>query len=147
METGAERQRMTEPENLERMVSILAFVGVRQMQLRESLTLAVQLKARGNIEQAEAIKSQPCTNVLTDDEWRILWLNANKRGGRYSKTLYNEIPTLKWAYQTIGRLGGFYDSKRTGIDSWATMWLGWDKLQDMLSGYYLSKETAALMDF
>jgi hypothetical protein len=52
---GAERQRMTEPENLERMVSILAFVGVRLMQLRESLTLAVQLKARGSLEQAEAI--------------------------------------------------------------------------------------------
>jgi len=144
---GAERQRMTEPENLERMVSILAFVGVRLMQLRESLTLAVQLKARGSLEQAEAIESQPCTNVLTEDEWRILWLNANKRGGRYPKKLPNEIPTLKWAYQAIGKLGGFYDSKRTGIASWATMWLGWDKLQDMLSGYYLSKETAALMGF
>ncbi|MDK9770051.1 hypothetical protein KIO97_01710 [Vibrio sp. B181a] len=27
------------------------------------------------------------------------------------------------------------------------MWLGWDKLQDMLSGYYLSKETASLLNY
>lgn len=144
---GAERQRMAEPENLERMVSILAFVAVRLMQLRESLTLAVQLKARGLKQQAEAIELQPCTNVLTQDEWRILYLNANKRGGRYPKKLPSEVPTLKWAYEAISKLGGFYDSKRTGIASWATMWLGWDKLQDMLSGYYLSKETAELMGF
>lgn len=144
---GAERQRMTEPENLERMVSILAFVAVRLMQLRECLTFAAQLRARGLKEQAEAIESQPCTNVLTQDEWRILYLNANKRGGRYPKKLPKEVPTLKWAYQAIAKLGGFYDSKRTGIASWTTMWLGWDKLQDMLSGYYLSKETAVLLNY
>jgi hypothetical protein len=115
---------MAEPENLERMVSILAFVAVRLMQLRESLTLAVQLKARGLKEQAEAIELQPCTNVLIQDEWRILYLNANKRGGRYPKKLPSEVPTLKWAYEAISKLGGFYDSKRTGIASWATMWLG-----------------------
>lgn len=44
---GAERQRMTEPKNLERMVSILAFVAVRLMQLQECLKLAAQLRARG----------------------------------------------------------------------------------------------------
>ena len=66
---------------------------------------------------------------------------------RYPKKLPSEVPTLKWAYEAISKLGGFYDSKRTGISSWATMWLGWDKLQDMLSGYYLSKETAELMGF
>tara|TARA_R110000744_G_C19329522_1_gene558433 strand:+ start:654 stop:1364 length:711 start_codon:yes stop_codon:yes gene_type:complete len=40
---GAERQRMTEPGNLERTVSILAFVGVRLLQLRESFTLPIYL--------------------------------------------------------------------------------------------------------
>ena len=138
---------MTEPENLERMVSILAFVAVRLMQLRECLTFSAQLRARGLKEQAEAIESQPCTNVLTQDEWRILYLNANKRRVRYPKKLPKEVPTLKWAYRAIAKLGGFYDSKRTGIASWTTMWLGWDKLQDMLSGYYLSKETAVLLNY
>ncbi len=32
---GAERQRMEEPDNLERMVSILSFVAVRLLQLRK----------------------------------------------------------------------------------------------------------------
>ncbi|MFN1531591.1 hypothetical protein [Vibrio jasicida] len=86
----AERQRMIEPEKLGRMAPILAFVAIRLMQLREFLTLAAQLRARGLKDQAEAIESQPCIYVLTQDEWRILYLNANKRGG-------------------------FYDSKRTSI--------------------------------
>lgn len=115
---------MAELENFERMISILAFVAVRLMQLRQSLTLAVQLKARGLKEQAEAIELQPCTNELTQDEWRILYLNANKIGGRYPKKLPSEVLTLKRAYEAISKLGGFYDSKRTGIASWSTIWLG-----------------------
>ncbi|PTO64491.1 hypothetical protein CWN96_13995 [Vibrio splendidus] len=49
---------------------------------------------------------------------------------------------LKWAYEAISKLG-----ERTRIASWGTMWLGWDKLQDILSGYYLSKETTGFMGF
>lgn len=37
------------------------------MQRRECLTLAAQFRARGLKEQAEAIESQPLTNVLTQD--------------------------------------------------------------------------------
>lgn len=44
---GAERQRMTEPQNLERAVSILAFIGVRLLQLREVMTLALYLRKKG----------------------------------------------------------------------------------------------------
>ncbi|HCE4658487.1 TPA: hypothetical protein NGT07_004385 [Vibrio parahaemolyticus] len=47
----------------------------------------------------------------------------------------------------MSKLGSLYDSKLTRIASWGTMWLGWDKLQDMLSGYYLSKETTGVMGF
>lgn len=45
---GAERQRMEEPDNLERMVSILSFVAVRLLQLREiSMVTATLMMSNG----------------------------------------------------------------------------------------------------
>ncbi|PTO64496.1 hypothetical protein CWN96_14025 [Vibrio splendidus] len=49
--------------------------------------------------------------------------------------------------QAILSTDSFYDSKRTGIASWGNHVACRDKLQDMLSGYYLSKETTGLMGF
>ena len=46
---------------------------------------------------------------------------------------------MKWAYQSIARLGGFTDTKRTGMASWTTVWEGWDTLQEQLKGYRLAK--------
>ncbi|MFQ3196710.1 MAG: hypothetical protein ACI8R9_001919 [Paraglaciecola sp.] len=43
---------MTKPDNMERTVSILAFVGVRLLQLRESFTLPINLTKQGLVEQA-----------------------------------------------------------------------------------------------
>ncbi len=54
---GAERQRMTEPQNLERAVSILAFIGVRSLQLREVMALALYLRKKGLNDEAQSIKS------------------------------------------------------------------------------------------
>lgn len=107
----------------------------------------MQLKTRGLKERDEAIELQPCANLLTQDEWRILYLNASEIGRLYPQKLPCKISILKWVYEAISKLSGFYDSKRTGIAKWATMWLGWDKLQHMLSRYYVSKETAESMGF
>ncbi|AZG35469.1 IS4 family transposase [Shewanella psychromarinicola] len=60
---GAERQRMTEADNLERAVSILAFVGVRLLQLREALTLPFYLRKQGLQEEATAVESESCGAV------------------------------------------------------------------------------------
>ncbi len=60
---GAKRQRMTEVDNLERVVSILAFVGVRLMQLRETLTLPFYFRKQGLPEEADAVESESCGSV------------------------------------------------------------------------------------
>nr|WP_236544936.1 MULTISPECIES: hypothetical protein [Aeromonas] len=65
---GAERQRMEDPDNLERMVSILSFVAVRLLQLRESFTLPQELRAQGLLREAEHVEHQSCETVLTKDE-------------------------------------------------------------------------------
>jgi hypothetical protein len=135
---GAERQRMTDPDNLERIVSILAFVGVRLLQLRESFTLPHYLKAQGLIEEAAECAKQGCDAVLTMDEIQLLvHMDKSKRKKKTSN------PTLQWAYQSIARLGGFTDSKRTGIASWGTLWKGWDRLQERVQGLLIAKEMLA----
>jgi hypothetical protein len=135
---GAERQRMTEPKNLERAVSILAFIGIRLLQLREVMTLPLYLRKKGLIDEAVGIEKQRCDTVFEQDEWKILQQYYKVRG-HDGKT----APDMKWAYKSLAKLGGFTDSKRTGMASWSTIWEGWDTLQAQVSGYRLAKEMLA----
>ena len=112
--TGAERQRMTEPKYLERAVSILAFIGDRLLQLREAITIPYYLRKKGLVEEAKVVET-----VLEEDEWKVL-MRFNKPRGHKDKG----APSLKWAYKSIAKLGGFTDTKRTGIASWTAVWEG-----------------------
>ena len=58
-----------------------------------------------------------------------------------TKVLKGSVPSLKWAYLSIAKLGGFNDTKRTGIASWSTVWDGGSKFQNMLTGYRAAKES------
>lgn len=131
---GVERLRMTSPDNLERAASILGFIGIRLLQLREVMTLPVYLRKKGKIEEAFGLEEQSCSSVLEEDEWRILMQHYKPRGHKGKKA-----PSMKRAYQSIARLGGFTDTKRTGMASWTTVWEGWDTLQEQLKGYRLAK--------
>ncbi|HCU65507.1 MAG TPA: hypothetical protein DF774_07095 [Rheinheimera sp.] len=51
--------------------------------------------------------------------------------------------SLQWAYMAIARLGGFMDSKRTGIASWGVLWEGWEALQSKLDGFLAAKDLMA----
>ncbi|WP_348729791.1 transposase DNA-binding-containing protein [Rheinheimera texasensis] len=51
--------------------------------------------------------------------------------------------SLQWAYMAIARLGGFMDSKRTGIASWGALWEGWEALQSKLDGFLAAKDLMA----
>jgi hypothetical protein len=55
--------------------------------------------------------------VLTPDECQLLgYLDKGKRKRK------EKAGSLQWAYMAIARLGGFMDSKRTGIASWGALW-------------------------
>jgi hypothetical protein len=116
---GVEKQRHQSHGALQRMAVMLAFVAVRLLQLREVLD---------NPEAADA----PCTSVLSETEWKILWVSVSP-----NKALPKTPPTLKWAYESIAKLGGFYDSKRTGRASWATLHLGLTRLDERIQGINL----------
>jgi hypothetical protein len=118
--TQVEKQRMQTADNLERMAVILAFVAVRLLQLRE---LALD---------QEKAKQTPCTQLLQDLEWRVLWLKQGRR------KLPSSAPSMHWAYYALAKLGGWYDSKRTGKVGWSALWDGWFKLEQMVEGAKLS---------
>ncbi len=107
-----ERLRMHSRENLERMIVMLAFIAVRLLQLREVL------------DHPEA-EQRACTEVLSEAEWKVLWVSSTGRAAPPPK-----VPTLRWAYQAVAKLGHFTDSKHTGRASWAAMYEGWKRLQD-----------------
>jgi hypothetical protein len=115
---GVERQRFQSVGNLERMLSITAFLAVRLLQLRELLD------GQGTTSRA----------VLAEDEWKVLWLSTEP-----DKPLPEAAPPIRWAYYAIAKLGGFSDTKRTGRVGWDTLWHGWFRLQERLQGYQLSQ--------
>jgi len=120
---GVEAQRLQAPENILRLSTILAFVAVRLLQLRE----VVSVPGAGDV---------PCTRVLGEDEWKVLWASTAKR------TLPPTAPTLAWAYRALAKLGGFLDTKRTGKAGWATLWDGWQVLNERIEGFRLARELA-----
>jgi len=116
--TRVEAQRLQCAANLERMGRVLAFVAVRLLQLRE---------------WKEAEPNGSCEVVLEDDAWQCLWLSVEKE-----RALPDERPTVKWAFYALARLGGWYDTKRTGRVGWDAMWEGWFRLHERVLGWRLA---------
>ena len=128
---GAERQRMQSVNNIKRMLSILSLVAVRLLQLREALTH----KGEGS--------KVPVREVLREEE--IVMLLDYAKNNFNSGIRKNQVK-LEWAYQIIAKLGGWSNSKRTGIASWQIIWDGWFRLQERLEGYYVAKKNIQRYD-
>jgi hypothetical protein len=128
---GVERLRQQSPANLERMLAITAFVAVRLLQLRE------QLPSRPNKDASQA--GLTCDHILETEEWKVLWLTVQKT------PLPATPPTARWACLALARLGGFTDTKRTGRPGWATLWHGWQALQERVAGFRLATGMATEM--
>lgn len=120
--TKVESLRMQEVNNLERVMVIQAFVAIRLMQLKD-------------IGDSSTAESTPCTRCLSDVQWRVLFISRNKR-----RKMPVEAPSMRWAYHSLGRLGGWKDTKRTGRVSWKSLWEGWEKLDLLVTGYELYRK-------
>jgi hypothetical protein len=119
--TQVEGLRMQSRDNLERMVVLLAFIAVRIQQLRY-LGL-----------QREVAEKQSCESIMSPLAWKLLWVK------RENRPVPKKVPSLYWAYISLGKLAGWNDSKRTGRVGWERLWEGWFKLQTLLEGYLLAR--------
>ena len=81
-----------------------------------------------------AYAERSCAEVLTREEWQVLWVTCEK------KRPPAKAPSLQWAYRSIGKLGGFLDTKRTGRMSWETFWGGWFRLQERAEAFAAARK-------
>ena len=107
---------LQDPRSIECLMVILASIAVRMLQLH---ALANQTETKAS-----------CEPVLAQDEWQCLWSSTEN-----SKPMPKAPPTARWAYSAIAKLGGWYDTKRTGRVGWDTMWAGWSKFRERLHGW------------
>jgi len=65
----------------------------------------------------DAAKNIRCTVNFGELSWKILWKKTVK-----NKPLSAVVPSLYWSYYAIAKLGGWYDSKRTGRVGVKALW-------------------------
>jgi len=86
----------------------------------------VQLRSLARVEP-----ESPCTTVLSEDEWRTLWISIHRK----RPPANTRPPTLRQAVLWIGRLGGHLGRKGDGMPGVRTLWRGWRDLQVRLVIY------------
>ncbi|RYF46159.1 MAG: IS4 family transposase [Cytophagaceae bacterium] len=106
-------------EAVERIMVILAPIATRLMQLHY---LANQ---DGGTNDA--------STMLSDEEQECLLATAAATRRPIEKM------TCRAAYEAIGRLGGFADTKGTGRIGTSTMWRGWMRFQDRFIGWQMAR--------
>lgn len=110
---------------VERMMAITAPIAVRMLQLSTSA-------------RSPAIdKMTP--SPLSREEMSCLWALTE-----HTALPNDESPSKAWAFGALAKLGGWYDSKKTGRVSWTTLWNGWEVFQHSLVGWRAACRAAAM---
>ena len=78
----------------------------------------------------------PCTKLLADSEWKVLFRKANK-----SKILPKTPPAIGEVVIWVARLGGFLGRKGDGVPGTITLWRGWKRLIDLTEGWNLANQS------
>jgi hypothetical protein len=111
-----ERLALETRQRLEKALVLYAGVAVRLLRLRDL---------------ARREPRVPCTEVLSEDEWRALYAHATGEAA----TETTAPPTMEEAAKWIGRLGGHLGRKRDGAPGVRTLWRGWRDLAILTAGY------------
>lgn len=75
----------------------------------------------------------PCTELLADNEWRVLFLKTHK-----SRMLPKKPPCLGDIVVWIAKLGGYLARNSDGPPGTVTLWRGWKRLTDLTEGWNLA---------
>ncbi len=77
----------------------------------------------------------PCSTLLADHEWKVLFLKANK-----NKTIPKKLPSIGNVVIWIAKLGGYLARKSDGPPGTMTLWRGWKRLADLSEGWNLADQ-------
>ena len=116
---NVEKRRLQNSDALERLCVILALIAVRILQLQHC---------------SKSRPQTPCNVVFSDTAWKVLWVST------MDISLPQKVPELQWAYLALAKLGGWYDSKRTGKVGWQTLWKGWQRLNERIDTWLLAQK-------
>lgn len=78
----------------------------------------------------ESNKDQPCSTVLSEVEWKILY-----RKSMITKNLPNKPPSVGEAFIWIAKLGGYIGRASDPPPGIVSMWRGWQRLMDMVDDF------------
>jgi len=85
---------------------------------------------------ARTAPETPCTEFLSDTEWKVLFRCVNK-----GKPLPHNAPAVRDVVIWIARLGGFLARKHDGMPGTLTLWRGWKRLADLTDGWRIASGT------
>ena len=111
-----EKLELETADRLIKAATLYAAVAVRVLALRDL---------------ARVTPDAPCTLILTQDEWQVLWLRFAKQ----KLTAATPPPNLKQAARWIGQLGGHLGRKRDGMPGVRTLWRGFRDLSFLAAGF------------
>ncbi len=111
-----EQLQLETRDRLEKALLLYAGVAVRLLRLRDL---------------ARTEPTAPCTEVLTDDEWRALQAHITGE----TPTSATPVPTIEQVTKWIGRLGGHLGRRSDGMPGVRTLWRGWRDLAILVAGY------------
>jgi len=114
-----EARRFETAARMEACLAILSLVAVRIFQLRTALT---------------AQPDAPAPQVATEDEIQVVCA--------FHKLAADTL-TVRDFVRGVAKLGGFLGRKHDGEPGVLTLWRGYQRLQDLIQGYYLKAISAA----
>lgn len=114
-----ERLQLETAARLDRALATYAIVAWR--------LLGLTYEARHHPEES-------CETVLPREEWEVLHRVVSKK-----EPVPSHPPTLREAVRQIARLGGFLARKHDGEPGVKTIWRGLRRLEDLVTGYKLSR--------
>jgi len=112
-------RQLSRPDRLEASTGLLSIVAVRLLQLKTVALADPDRKAKEVIPPL----------------W-LAMLCAARKGIKKSS-----IETVRQFYRNLAMLGGFLGRKHDGDPGWITIWRGWEKLETLVRGAQLVKQT------
>lgn len=114
-------------------IEIMQFTKITRMEPAIAVLSALAttlLKVRDAARQPDA-DVRPATDVVAEEYVAVL--------AAHYRTRLTQQPTILQFYMHVARLGGHQNRKQDGFPGWITLWRGWMKLEDMVTGHRLGR--------